>query len=237
MATGVVIGYEVNRQKPPTQGHGGSATCAATSQVHLRGPGADSRPRRFLHHALHPLSLELHHWEILPSSFWIKGSGDGVLHWSGRGRSGEIWGSWRCKGCSRGCGRYRKSSWLSLAQMCVYVCVSSGHCSRHPRYTREQHGTQSGGWGHHHQGAYSQVSVLPPRAWVLMTTLTFPFNVTFYTALFIFSRVSVFPAHTMPDCFPSCLSAQGWCLLNVRVVTVYLILLLLELCIREFKTP
>lgn len=47
-----------------------------------------------------------------------------VLHWSGRGWSGEIWGLWRCEGCSRGCGRYHKPSWLSLAYICVcaFVC-------------------------------------------------------------------------------------------------------------------
>ncbi len=51
------------------------------------------------------------------------------------------------------------------SDVCVCVCdVSSGHGSRHPCLTREQHGTQPGGGGHHHQGACSQVSVLPPRA-------------------------------------------------------------------------
>ncbi len=70
-----------------------------------------------------PRSLELHHGEMLPSSFWIKGPRVGVLHWSGRGWSSEIWGLERCKGCVKVCSRYWKPSWLSLALMCVCVCV------------------------------------------------------------------------------------------------------------------
>lgn len=163
-----------------------------------------------------PLSLELHHGEMLPSSFWIKGPGVGVLHWSGRGWSSEIWGLERCKGCVKVCSRYRKPSWLSLTLMCTCVClcdVSSGHGSRHPCLARQQHGTQPRGGGHHHQGACSQVSVLPPRAWILMTTLTFPFHITFYKLCLLSLQFSLSSCLSVQCCFPS---ANVFCLFNLK---------------------
>ncbi len=156
----------MNRQKPPTQGH----RLALQPLSSVPWDQALTAPRGAsytTHFTPLPRSLELHHREMLPSSFWIKGNRVGVLHWSGKGWSSDIWGLERCKGCVKVCSRYSKPSWLSLGLMRVRVCVcdvSSGHGSRHPCLTRQQHGTQPGGGGHHHQGACSQVSVTPTGA-------------------------------------------------------------------------
>lgn len=119
--------------------------CTATSQLHPMGSGADSAPRRFLHHTLHPLplSLELHHGEMLPSSFWIKGPGVGGLHRSGRGWSSEISGLERCKGCMKVCSRYHKPSWLSLSLMFVRCVLRPRQPSLGPCKTAAWDSTQT----------------------------------------------------------------------------------------------